>query len=73
MENFRITIASLPDRENLVAEISYKNNQFAEISQETGELKIQFYKHPQKDYWEFSMDDILQIIEKAKKQLIQVG
>jgi hypothetical protein len=66
MKDFRITIASLPDRENLVAEISYKNNQFAEISQETNELIIQFYPHPQKKYWEFSYNEIIEIIDKAR-------
>jgi hypothetical protein len=49
MSKFEITIWSLPDRENLVAEMYYKNNQVAEISQETGELKIQFYQNSEQD------------------------
>ena len=73
MNKFRITIASLPDRDNLVAEISYDGFQFAEISQETGEFMIQFYRHPKKKYWEFSYDQILKIIEKAKKRLVEIG
>ncbi len=72
MNEFRITVASLPDRENLVAEISYDGFQFAEISQETGQLVIQFYRHPKKEYWEFSYNEILEIIEKAKKRLVEV-
>ena len=63
MENFEITVNSLPDRDNLIAEIYYKQFQFAEISQETTELKIQFYPHPQEKYWEFSIDEIIQVIE----------
>ena len=43
MKNFRITVNSLPDRENLVAEIYYKYEQIAEINQETKELIIQLY------------------------------
>lgn len=74
MNKFRITVASLPDRENLVAEISYDGFQFAEISQETDhQLVIQFYRHPKNEYWEFSYNEILEIIEKAKKRLIEVG
>jgi len=73
MEEFRITVNSLPDRENLVAEIYYQHYQFAEISQEAGELKIQFYPHPKEEFWEFSIDKIIRIIEKAKKKLIEVG
>ncbi len=73
MKNFRITVNSLPDRENLVAEIYYKHYQFAEISRETGEITIQFYPHPQKKYWEFSLPEIQKIIEEAKTKLIEVG
>ena len=36
MEKFRITVASLPDRECLVSEIMYDGIQWAEISQEAG-------------------------------------
>lgn len=71
MEKFRITIASLPDRERLVAEILYEGVQWAEISQETDNaLIIQFYSHPRKKYWEFTYDEALQILEQAKKKLL---
>ncbi len=36
-------IASLPHRERPVAEIFYNNMYWVQISQETDELKIQFY------------------------------
>ena len=44
---FNITIASLPNRERVVAEICYNNELWIEISQETDELSIQCYP-PQK-------------------------
>ena len=72
MNKFRITIASLPDRENLVAEISYENRQIAEISQETDKLIIQIYSHLNK-YWEFDLEEFQNVIEKAKQRLIEVG
>ena len=56
MNKFEIEVASLPDRENLVSEIFYENVQFAEISQETGELRIQFF---------------LSIVEKRLKIVLQ--
>lgn len=72
MEKFRITIASLPDREHVVAEILFEGVQWAEISQEAdNELIIQFYSHPRKKYWEFSYDEAMQILEKAKEKLIR--
>ncbi|MCI0382221.1 MAG: hypothetical protein L0207_04120 [Chlamydiae bacterium] len=72
MEKFRITIASLPDREHLVAEIIYEGVQWAEISQETDELVIQFYSHPRQKYWEFSFDEALEALEIAKKKLLDL-
>ena len=73
MEDFRITIASLPDRENLVAEISYKNKQVAEINQETNNLIIQIYSYKDNGYWEFSLEEFQKVIEEAKQKLIAVG
>ncbi|MFA6119337.1 MAG: hypothetical protein WC688_05420 [Parachlamydiales bacterium] len=73
MRKCRITVVSLPDRENLVAEISYDGFQFAEISQETGQLMIQFYRHPNKEFWGFSLEEFQKIVEKAKQKLIEIG
>lgn len=70
-EDFYIVVASLPDRENLVAEICFKGYQWVEISQETGdELVIQFYSHPKERYWEFPLDQALEALEQAKKKLV---
>ncbi|MDE3046645.1 MAG: hypothetical protein KGJ02_08420 [Verrucomicrobiota bacterium] len=73
MEKFRITIASLPDRENLVAEILYNGVQWAELSQEGKELIIQFYSHPRQDYWKFPLDEAFAALEEAKKRFIGMG
>jgi len=34
------------------------------------EITIQFYPHPSQDYWEFSIDTALEILQKAKKIFI---
>ena len=74
LRDFYIVVASLPDREDLVAEICYKGHQWAEISRETGEKMIaQFYSHPQQKYWEFPLDEALGALEQAKKKLLAVG
>ena len=70
MKQFIITLASLPDREHLVAEIVYDGVQWAEISQESDELIIQFYSHPKGEFWEFSCDEAIKILEKAKLRLL---
>ena len=73
-EDFYITVASLPDRENLVAEICYKGYQWVEISQEIGdELIVQFYSHPKQKYWEFPLNEALIALEKAKGKLLSMG
>ena len=73
MEKFGINIASLPDRERLVAEILYEGVQWAEISQETDdELNIQFYAHPRKKYWEFPFEEALKVLEEAKNKLLEL-
>lgn len=71
LNNFRVVIASLPNRENCVCEIYYNHVQWVEISQETEETIIQFYSHPDQDYWEFPLDVALQVLEKAKRRYLE--
>ena len=74
MDDFRITIASLPDRGNLVAEISYKNKQIAEINHETEKLIIQLYvSSKEKGYRDFPLDEFQKVVEEAKQKLLAVG
>lgn len=73
MNKFEIIIASVPDRERVVAEIWYNNTYWVEISQENEELLIQFYPHPTEKYWEFSYDEALRVLQKAKEQLLGLG
>ena len=72
MEKFCITVASLPDREHLVSEIMYEHRQWLEISEETEVFLVQFYWYPDQKYWEFSLDEALQIIEQAAQRLIDI-
>jgi len=73
MNKFTITVGSFPDKNNLVADIIYKNKQVAEISQETNELLIQIYSYENQDYWEFSLEEFQKVLEEAKLRLIAVG
>ncbi len=72
MNKFEILIADLPDRENLVAEIYYDNMYWVEISKEGEEVMIQFYSHPRQKYWEFSLEEALAALEKAKKRFLEM-
>ena len=72
MEHFRIIIASLPDRERVVAEIWYDNIQWIEISQETDQLIIEFYSYPMKKYWEFSYNETYKYLKRARNKLLSL-
>ncbi len=74
LNDFQIDIASLPDRENLVAEIYFKGFLWIEINQEQSDkMIIQFYTHPHQHYWEFPLEDALAALEKAKYKLAELG
>ncbi len=73
MNKFEITIVSVPYREELVADIYHEKVCWVEISHEGEELKIQFYPHPTKKYWEFPLEEALGILEKAKQRMIALG
>lgn len=70
MNNFRIVIASLPDRDKCVCEIYYNHVEWAEISQENSEIVIQFYSNPSQNYWEFPLDVALEVLQNAKKKFL---
>ena len=72
MDKFRITVASLPDRENLASEIFYDHFGWVEISQETDALVIEFYFYPERPYWEFSYDEALKMLKWARNELLEL-
>ncbi len=70
---FKIEIVSLPMCEDLVSEIFYEGFQWVQIYRKNNELLIQFYPHPQSEFWEFPVDLAIQALEKARSRLIEVG
>ena len=71
--DFVVKVGSVPNREELVAEIYYQYEQWAEISMEHKHLIIQLYPPLNAKYWEFSLDETLEALEKAKKKLLGLG
>lgn len=67
---FEIIIASLPNREHPVAEIYYDNMYWVQIADEADDLTIQFYPHPHKKCWEFSLEEAQEAIGIAKNKLL---
>jgi len=67
MEGLKVEISSVPDRENLVAEIWLNNIMIAEVNQEFGSLEIEFYFD--KRSTSFDYECFLNALIEAKKRL----
>jgi hypothetical protein len=65
-----ILIASLPDREAVVAELWYGDAQFAELGQEGGALTLEIYAPPNGKAWTLSFEDALESLQQARTKLL---
>jgi len=70
MKQYEIGISSPPDREKLVAEISFGNVQWAEINQEREVLEVEFYPRPDGEPWRIDYQDALKALDEAKRRLL---
>lgn len=73
VKDFEISIGSVPYREELMACIFYKEMCWAEISHEGKEMMVQFYPHPSKKHWEFPLENVLEVLKKAKQKMLTLG
>jgi len=67
---FQIQIASVPDRERVVAEIWYENFLIAELNNDSGELKIELYQKGNVSFGSLNYSDFLTALTKAGDKLI---
>lgn len=65
-----IDIASLPDREKLVAELFVGTEQFAELNTESGELLLEVYPRQDGEPWRLSYAELLEALSHAKQRLV---
>ena len=68
MSKFYIELSSVPDRENLVAEIWYENKMVAEVNKETEKFVIEFCLDEKKS---FMLDEFLEVLENAKRRILE--
>lgn len=73
-KNFVVELSSDLDYEEMIAEILYKEETVAIISQELGiqSLKIELVASYDNKPWLFFLEDFLTVVESAKKQLIMM-
>ena len=70
---WEIVICDMPDREELVAEIWYRNKYWAEISAEIpNQFVIQVYNNSSGKYWEFSYEEAMEVLQEAKNRLAKL-
>ena len=72
---FKIRICSDLDYEGMVVDIVYKNSTLATLNQDkgVGNIEIKLYSPQTKEYWEISYKEFMNILEEARKTLIQVN
>ena len=68
MSKFNIELSSVPDRENLVAEIWYENKMVAEVNKETEKFVIEFCLD---EKISFMLDEFLEVLENAKLRILE--
>lgn len=68
---FTIDIASVPDRDELVAELWFGEQQVAELAQEGGRLLLQLYKPPSGKYWEFDYAPFAEALAAMRARLLE--
>ena len=68
MSKFNIELSSVPDRDNLVAEIWYENKMVAEVNKETEKFVIEFCLD---EKISFMLDEFLEVLENAKRRILQ--
>lgn len=68
--SINILITSPPDREKVVAELWVDDVQIAEVSNENDDLRVEFYSAPPPNQLSLSFLDLIEALEKAKRNLV---
>jgi hypothetical protein len=67
---FRVTIASPADRNDLVAEVFFGTDQVAELNQDAGTIDIEVYPRRSGEPWKFSCDEFVRAVNHARARLV---
>ena len=66
-----VEIASVPDREDVVAEVWAGTQQFAEIRRDGDSFVVQVFAPPDNSVWEFSFEQLLNSLKHARERLAE--
>jgi hypothetical protein len=65
----RVCISSPPDRKYLVAEIFFGSEQWAELSQEGDNLRLEIYPRQNGRQWSLNFQEVVESLNEAKEKL----
>jgi hypothetical protein len=68
-EPFSVQLASIPDHDDLVAEIWLGDKQVAELRHEADGVRLQLYDAPNRACWDVPLEDFLAALHKARERL----
>jgi len=68
-DTFDLSLCSPPDREKLVASISFDGVEWAELNQEGSELRVEFYPRPDGKAWDIPLAVAEAALRRAKQRL----
>jgi len=68
-DKFSVQVASVPDRESLVAEVWLGQEQLAELRYEPEGVRMQIYSAPSGQPWDVPYDEFIRVLRKARDQL----
>lgn len=70
MKQLTLNMASVPDKESVVSEIWFGDDQVAELSNESScKLVIEIYPPPEGGVWTFDLEDFHSILVRARDNL----
>lgn len=74
-DEFSLEICSDLDYEGMTVDISYLNDLIASLNQDKGSenIEIKLYSPKDKEHWNFSYEEFMLILKKAKELLIQIN
>lgn len=71
--SFSINLASLPDRDSVVAEVWRGKHLLAELRREAGALRLQLYSGPNGAPWDVLHEELVQALIHAQQRLDRRG
>lgn len=67
--DLQIQIASVPDREELVAEVWSGREQVAELRRTADGVRVQLYAPRDQRWWDFAYPDLVETLHRAHQEL----